>query len=207
MRKIIVLVLLAAFVAMPVFAQQFKFGYVNSKEIMQLFREVRDLELSLEQDLRKWETEIEQKRKSLDSLKTAFSDQHLMLSDEETTARNQEIQNKKAEIDKMVSEIWGAGGKAEEQNKQLFKPLYEKIMTAIREIAQVEGYTYVFDIAEAGIVFAPLEDDITQKVINKLNEQIQRESTPEELERIRLEEEEKLRREQEQHQPRTQPDQ
>jgi outer membrane protein len=164
-------------------SQNIKMAYVNSEEIMLLFTEVIDLERNLEQDYKNWEKEVGQKQTQIDQLKKELAEQQLMLSKDEISDREKKIAEQEKELQSYVDDVWGKEGKASSQNKTLFKPLYDKIMDAIRQVAQRDGYTYVFDVAEAGLVFAPLEDDITKDVIAVLNQQIESEKTIEERNR------------------------
>jgi len=55
-----------------------------------------------------------------------------------------------------------------EKQNALITPILEKLQDAINEIAQNDGYIYVLDTSQGGVVYADNAQDIQQKVLDKM---------------------------------------
>ena len=65
-------------------------------------------------------------------------------------------------------EKFGQGGELERLQIQLLKPVLEKIDKAIQKVGNEEGYDYIFDAVAGAIVFALDSHNVTEKVLDEL---------------------------------------
>ena len=70
-----------------------------------------------------------------------------------------------------IESIWGENGKAIQINKQLLKPIVEKISNVLKTIAEAESYDLILDVADGNIMYAVPSLDLTQRVIDELNKE------------------------------------
>ena len=54
-----------------------------------------------------------------------------------------------------------------EQNR-LLQPLYNKIGTALEEVAKAEGYTQILTVSNSGLAYLDSNYDLTDTVLTKL---------------------------------------
>jgi Skp family chaperone for outer membrane proteins len=78
------------------------------------------------------------------------------------------MQRKSDEYKRFMEETFGDNGLAAKRNKELTQPIVEKINRIIEVIAKEQGLTMVFDVANANIVYADKQLDITDLVLAKL---------------------------------------
>jgi outer membrane protein len=158
---------------MAVHAQDVKIGYIDTVNIFAEFKETVDAEEIYKKELDQWkkvatemETEIAQLREELQS-------QSLMLSEEKLAEKKLVLEQKYREYQQYMNDIFSEEGSAAQRNKELTAPIVEKINAVITQIAEEEGYTIVFDAAQGNIVYAKKAIDLTEKVLERLQAQME----------------------------------
>ncbi len=144
MKKIIFLscLLLAAFNSS---AQ--RFGYINSDVIIRKMPEYQEAEKELETLVQTWQTEIERKKASLDSLRSNYARDELMLTAEMKKERLDEIRRKEDDLRDYQSTAFGFDGLLFKKRQELVKPLQEKIFEAAEKVAKQKKVDILFDKA------------------------------------------------------------
>jgi outer membrane protein len=75
-----------------------------------------------------------------------------------------------SEYQQFMDETFGDEGLAAKRNKELTQPIVEKINKILEDLGKEQGYTIIFDVANANIVYADKTLDLTDVVLAKLNE-------------------------------------
>lgn len=170
---ILCLFIVSIFQPMAVHAQDVKIGYIDTVNIFAEFKETVDAEEIYKKELDQWkkvatemETEIAQLREELQS-------QSLMLSEEKLAEKKLVLEQKYREYQQYMNDIFSEEGSAAQRNKELTAPIVEKINAVITQIAEEEGYTIVFDAAQGNIVYAKKAIDLTEKVLERLQAQME----------------------------------
>ena len=163
--KIIIIIMLS----MPIFLfAEMKLGYIDSNRIMSEFDDVRDIQVELEKEQRKLESEYNGMISQLDSLKQVFERQRLLMSD----SRREEKQNELINIERNIQEFqlkkFGPEGEIFRKQSQLLAPVLEEVDAAIKVVASQRGYDYVFDAVSGAIVYALDAHDLTEQVLKEL---------------------------------------
>ncbi|MEW6685489.1 MAG: OmpH family outer membrane protein [Candidatus Edwardsbacteria bacterium] len=159
------------FFSSTIFGREIKIGYVDSQRILEQYKGTQDIQKQFAQEISNWQNEVEKRKKEISDLETELQTQSLLLSQEKRKEKEQTILQKKGELQKFVEEIWGKGGKAQQKNEELSKPVLEKINTIIRKIANDEGYTIILDASAGNLIYASKELDITDEVIETLEKE------------------------------------
>lgn len=132
------------------FAQTFKFGNINSSEIFELMperttiqKDMEALNLKYEKELQKMGEEYEKKVSDLIAAKDS-------LPENIRTRRAQEI----GELEQRIQNFRQVAAQdfQQQQNAKL-APVFEKISKAIKEVGAENGFTYIFDLSNSGIVY------------------------------------------------------
>jgi len=155
--------------SMPIFLfAEMKLGYIDSNRIMSEFDDVRDIQVELEKEQRKLESEYNGMISQLDSLKQVFERQRLLMSD----SRREEKQNELINIERNIQEFqlkkFGPEGEIFRKQSQLLAPVLEEVDAAIKVVASQRGYDYVFDAVSGAIVYALDAHDLTEQVLKEL---------------------------------------
>jgi outer membrane protein len=161
----------AALVTGPALAQEIKLkiGYIDSQRIFAEYRDTQEAEKVYKKEVEQWKAEAGTKEQEIAKLQEELRAQSLMLSEEKQKEKKLEIDKKVEEYQRFMSETFGDEGIAARRNRELTQPIVEKINKILEKLSEQEGYTLVFDIANANIVYAKKDFDLTERVLTELN--------------------------------------
>ena len=104
-KYLILLILLLSFSAAEI-----KIGYVDSNEIMSKFEEVRQVQVDLEKEQRRLESEFNSLVTQLDSLQQDYERQRLLMSETRRQEKENEIINMKKSAEEFQLKKFGPEG-------------------------------------------------------------------------------------------------
>ena len=152
----------------PTVAQSGKIVFVDSYRIRSEYKEFLEAQELFDKELDEWQQEAMGMEREVDSLKKDLNDKALLLSEEARTTKQDGIDAKEAALQKYMVDVFGQGGKAEQRNRELTKPLLDKITAVLEKVAQEKDYDYVFDAVNGNIAYAKKSLDITDEVLEEL---------------------------------------
>ncbi|MEG1616757.1 MAG: OmpH family outer membrane protein [Bacteroidales bacterium] len=147
-KKLVVIIM--CMLPLATFAQNFKFGNINSMEVFDAMPEKNTIQKELEALNTKYEGELqkmgeEHQRKVSDFLAAQDS-----LPENIKQRRAQEI----GELEQRIQNFRQVAAQDFQQQQQTkFQPVFERISKAIKEVGQENGFTYIFDLSNSGILF------------------------------------------------------
>jgi len=159
---------LFVFLALSLFAEQ-KIGYIDSQEILAKYGKAQEIRNEFQSKVNEWKKEVNSRQQELEKLQKSLETQSFMLTEEAKMRKIQEIQQKKAELENFINEVYKKDGKAETLNKELMQPLLQEIDTIVSEIAEEEEYTFILDASTGVVIYADDMYDITDRIIERLN--------------------------------------
>ena len=166
MIKLINKVLLLSFLSILV--SEVKIGYLNADKILTELDEVRQVQIQLEKEQRKIESDYMNLEMELDSLLRSYEQQKMLMSEERRGKLEQTLTDKQAELQRFQMEKVGPQGEIYKIHDQLMAPVYAKIDEAIQKVGKQEGYDYIFNVVSGGIVYALPQYDLTDLVVKEL---------------------------------------
>ena len=152
--------------ATAVLGQTGKFGHINSQELLTQMPESDSAQAEMQRmqttyELQFEEMQVELNKKYEDYLQNRDSYSELILQTKEA-----EIQEINARIEQF-QQI--AGQDLQAQQNELLAPILEKANNAIKEVAEDNGFTYIFDVGQGNpIYFSEESVDILPLVLEKL---------------------------------------
>jgi outer membrane protein len=162
-------VFIAGFAGSLARAQELKIGYIDSQRIFAEFRETQEAEKVYKKEVEQWKAEAATKEQEIAKLQEELRSQSLMLSEEKQKEKKLEIDRKLEEYQKFVADTFGEEGIAAKRNRELTQPIVERINKILETLSATDGYSIVFDVANANIVYAKKELDLTDRVLEELN--------------------------------------
>ncbi|UCD18425.1 MAG: OmpH family outer membrane protein [Candidatus Zixiibacteriota bacterium] len=150
-------------------AQLGKFGYVDSDKIFANYKDWVKAQEEFNTEYKAWDEEARQMQEELDEMVAEFEKQKLILSPDKKKEREAAIDAKRQALDAYTKQIFGPAGEAERRNNALVKPLLEKINAAIERVATEGNYDFIFN--SGGLAYAKKDFDITDKVLEALEEE------------------------------------
>ncbi len=124
---------------------QQKIGYVDSEFIYSRFPEFASAQQSLDRLATQMESDLAQEQENLDEMFREYQARELLYTRDERLRRREEIIAAEGDLERLRSQYFGPEGELFRQQEQVLRPIQEKILVAIEEIASAEGYDYVFD--------------------------------------------------------------
>ena len=154
------------------FAQaDLRIGYIDSQRIFAEYSETQEAERLYKQEVDAWKLQAAAMEQEIVKRQDELRAQSLMLSEEKQREKKLELDRKLEEYQRFMADTFGDDGIAAKRNQELTQPIVDKINRILETMAQQEGITLVFDIANANIVYADKTYDLTERVLDELNKQ------------------------------------
>jgi outer membrane protein len=150
----------------PAHSQNLKFGHINSQELLTAMPESDSAQAKIEKLAGDYEQQLEEMRVELNKK----YDEYLTNRDNYTDLIRQ---TKEADITEMQQRIGNfeqvAQQDLQQQQQQLIQPVLEKANNAIKEVAEENGFVYIFDVSRGNpVYFSEKSIDIISLVRTKL---------------------------------------
>lgn len=163
------LALILAWSAVDTAQAQQKIGYIDSEYILNQLPEYATIQQQLDRTAQTWQQELDQLKSELDEQFREYQARELLYTNEERQRRRQEIIQAEEELERLRVKYFGPEGDIFLQQEQLMRPLQERILQAINEVAATEGYDYVFDSnGEFLFMFKRDQYDLSDLVLREL---------------------------------------
>ncbi len=168
MRKILSLWLLLAWSVVPALAQH-KIAYIDSERIYQNYPEFATAQQSLDRITQQWEQDLAERQDELDEMFQEYQARELLYTAESRQQKQNEIIAAEEELERLRVQYFGPEGQLFQQQEQILRPIQEKVLVAIEEVAEAEDYDYVFDRGgDFVFLYANSRLDITDIVLEEL---------------------------------------
>lgn len=170
MKKLIIILILVVFVTAPgrnANAQTYKFGHINSDDIIQTMPEFDSARITLE-NLRQYLTDyIETMSVELNNKYNSYMQGNKNLSEIVKHTKEQEINDLTRRIQEFQT---NAQFQLQEKQAELFNPVYAKLEKAIKEAGEENDFIYIFDTSLGNLLYFDnsVSMDITSYVKMKL---------------------------------------
>ena len=148
---------------------EIKIGYVDSNEIMNNFEEVRQVQIDLEKEQRKLESEFNNLVAQLDSLQQDYERQRLLMSDTRRIEKENQIINMKKTAEEFQLKKFGPEGEIYRKQNELLKPVLKKIDEAIQKVGSEQGYDFIMDAMSGALLYALDSHNLTEDVMEELS--------------------------------------
>jgi len=148
-----------------------KLGFVDSNEIIEATPGIAEAKAAYEKQAEQWKSELVGKQKELTDLQEEYKKQAAILSPEKKTEKEQIILQKQREAQDYFQTKFGPQGEASTREKELLKPIYDRINKAIEEVRAEEGYALIFDVQAGALAAGDPSLDVTERVVAKLKAQ------------------------------------
>ena len=154
---------------------QHKIAYVDTDYIYKSYPEFATAQQKVNRMADQWEGELDQRQNALDELYQEYQARELLYTMDERQRKQNEIISVEEEIERLRRQYFGPEGELFKQEEQILRPIQEKVLEVIEEIAQSEGYDYVFNNSGRDFVFLYTEDrlDISDLVLEELGIDVQ----------------------------------
>ena len=144
------LMIILALAGQSAIAQNFKFGHINSDELIQSMPEYDSATVKLEKFRKELVNALELMQVELNTKSEAYQKESKNLSDIVKQTKEQELMDMQKRI-----QDFQTNAQSQLQNKQteVFQPIYAKVDKAIKDVGKENGFLYVFDVAKGALLY------------------------------------------------------
>lgn len=169
MRRLLLPLLTITALLLPGFAsaaEGMKIGYVNLQRALNEVDEGQAARNRLKAQFEKSQKQLDQEQQALKKKKEELDKKRLAM-DEAT------LRQKMSELDQELVRVSGLYAKLQKElstaEAEATKEIFGKMQQLVGEIAQAEGFTYVLEANESGLIYGPPSLDLTNDLVRKYN--------------------------------------
>ncbi len=149
-------------------AQQ-KIAYVDSEYIFSKLPDFATVQQKIDRMTQQWQADLDKQNREVDDLFQEYQARELLYTQEERQRKREEITRAEEEIERLRMQYFGPEGEMFKQQEQLLRPIQERVLAAIEEVATAEGYDYVFDKSgDFLFLYAREQYDLSNQVLEEL---------------------------------------
>jgi len=149
-----------------------RIGYIDMDVILENVDEYKTANQLLNKKVEVWKKEIELQKLQLKKLEDALNAEKVLLTPSLISDREQEINGFANDIINLQTQKFGPGGALMLQKSKLLKPIQDRVLRIVREIAQERKYDFIFDrSSDLVMLYSAKNYDISDLVLRKINTQ------------------------------------
>ena len=152
----------------PVAARaEVKLGFFDLQRAMDEIDDGRAAKTQLKREFEDKQKRLDLRQEEFKKAVADFEKQAVVMSDQAKRDRAGELERKQNELKEYYVQLQK---ELADRDRELTKGIFDKLNGVIREIAEAEGFTMIFEKNQAGLVYAPVSLDVTNEVIRKYNQ-------------------------------------
>ena len=161
-----------------------RIAYIDFNKIIEEIGDYKEATKNLEIKAENWNRDIEIKKMQLKSMENQLNAEKFLLTSELIKDREDELDIYRNEIFTLQNKYFGINGNYINQKNKLIKPIQDRVLSIIREIAIEKKFDFVFDrSSELIMLYSQKNYDISELVLRKINNQEKIKNRKEEIER------------------------
>lgn len=158
-----------AMLAVAFTASAQKFALVDMEYILKNIPAYERANEQLTQVAKKWQAEVDALNTEAQTMYKNYQNEVVFLSQEQKKERQEAIMNKEKEASELKLKYFGPEGELFKKRTSLMTPIQEEIYNAVKDIADLRGYSLILDRAsDTSIIFGSPKIDISNEVLSKL---------------------------------------
>jgi outer membrane protein len=168
MRHVTVLAALALAIAVPraAHAAELKIGYVNLQQAVTEVEEGKAARDALKKEFDQKQKMLDEKQNELKKMKEDLDKQMVVMSEEARRDKAMEFERKVNDMQQVYVQMQKD---LSDREREMMKVIFDKMEVVIKDIAAAEGYTYVFEQQNAGLIVAPPQANMTAELVRRYN--------------------------------------
>ena len=164
-QAVILLVVASAVVA---YGQDAKIGYIDSQRIFDESPEFQEAQAKFDKEVQEWEGQASIMNDEIEKLRVEAEKNSLVWSVAKKKETEDLLLAKQDTLQQFLDTHFGPSGKAERRMAELSKPIRDRVLTIIKQIAVEREYVMVLDAASVSIAFARENLDLTDEVLEEM---------------------------------------
>jgi len=141
-----------------------KIGVVDVQRALNEVPEGKSAKASLEKEFQSKKAELDGMKKALEALGEEIGKKSQILSADALKEKKDEYQRKLMEYQQKARDYTEEMARKE---TELTSKIVGKLKTVVEDIAKREGYTFILEKSQGGVLYGPSSADITEEVIKQ----------------------------------------
>lgn len=167
MKKFLLVCLITLSAALTANAQ--KYALLDMEYVLKNIPAYERANEQLNQVSKKWQAEVEALNTEASTMYKNYQNEMVFLSQEQKKTRQEAIMKKEKDASDLKRKYFGPEGELFKKRESLMSPIQEEIYTAVKEIAELRGYSLVLDrSSNTGVIYGSPKADISNEVLQKL---------------------------------------
>lgn len=144
------LTIFVAFAGQNSMAQSFKFGHVNSDELIQALPEYDSANVRLEKFRKVLVNYLELMSVELNNKSDAYNKESKNLTDLVKKTKETELVDLQRKIQEFQT---NAQQQMQDKQVEFFQPVYARVDKAVKDVGKENGFLYIFDVAKGALLY------------------------------------------------------
>ena len=168
MRNVTVLAAFVLAIAVPqaTRAAEAKIGYVNLQQAVSEVDEGKAAREALKKEFDQKQKMLDDKQNELKRLKEELDKQMVVMSEESKREKAMDFERRVNEMQQVYVQMQKD---LSDREREMMKVIFDKMEAVIKEIAAAEGYAFVFEQQNAGLIVAPPAGNMTNELVRRYN--------------------------------------
>lgn len=151
-------------------AADVKLGFIDSQAVLNANQEYQDAVRQYELQMSTWRDEAQTREQEIMEMRDQIDKQSMMWSEDRKGEMQKKLRQRQEDYQRFVEDIFGDQGRGVQMQVELAQPIFDKINTILREMAEEGDYTMIFDTVAGSVLYADPGLDLTDDLIDRLNE-------------------------------------
>ncbi|MFC2150019.1 OmpH family outer membrane protein [Calditrichota bacterium] len=148
-----------------------RIGYIRSDMISKELTAYKDADVQLKSENRKWLEEAEEMESNIKKLEAERDELGIILSAERMKEIEKRISDARKEVQNFKQKTWyDESSTYIKRRKELMEPIDKRVNEAIYKVAEDADMDMILDTVAGNIVFVKPEFDLTERVMQELEE-------------------------------------
>jgi outer membrane protein len=157
-----------------ILAQEQKIGFYESDFILQQIPEYEGIQQQLDLLSSQWKEQVAELENEIKELEEDYAAKEILYTEEIRNQKRREITQKKKEKEQFLAQKFGPEGEYFSRQRELLEPIQRQVFTAVRAVAQLNGYDFVFDRSgDIYMVYANNEYNLNEDILLELGIEIE----------------------------------
>ena len=150
-----------------------KIGYIDLQKILLQSNEGKKAKIALEKQFAARKKELNQKKQELEGMQKSLETQSSMLSRDALAEKQAEFLKKRDQFLKLVQQY---DKELQEQDGDMTKNILLQLQDIITKIGRDGKYSVILEKSQGGILYAPENEDLTDRVLKLFNQESEKKS-------------------------------
>lgn len=144
-------------------------AYIDMNYILENVPEYAAAQAQLDTKIKTWQQKLDVLSEEIEQLKTDLSNEKSLLTKELINEREEDIDIKEQELQRLQQAYFGPTGDLFQMRKQFVKPVQDQVYNAIQDIATKKRYDFVLDkSSDLILLYSNSKFDISELVLNSI---------------------------------------